>query len=51
MKKDRIFAKFCDARLFSKDIRPDCYNITVVEDSRTYTAVTTDFEKILVPQG
>ena len=52
---DRIFSKLNGSKLFSAlDVRSGYYNITIAEDSRQYTAFTTEYRKyefLRVPIG
>ena len=46
MRIDRIFSKMYDAKSFSTlDVRCGYYNITLSENSRDYTAFTTEYGK------
>ena len=43
---DRIFSKLNGSKLFSTlDVRSGYFNITIAEDSRQYTAFTTEYGK------
>ena len=52
---DRIFSKLNGSKLFSTlDVRSGYYNITIAEDSRQYTAFTTEYGKyefLRIPSG